>query len=58
MSDALTWQNEIILSRRLGFVRLAIRHGADLVPTFVFGEKWLHKCVRVGRHACSSIELT
>lgn len=40
-------QNEIVLSQRMGFIRLAIRHGADLVPTFVFGEKWLHKYVNV-----------
>ncbi|GAB9469412.1 Diacylglycerol o-acyltransferase [Globisporangium polare] len=32
--------NTIVLKNRLGFVKLAIRHGAELVPTFVFGEKW------------------
>ncbi|KAJ0397592.1 hypothetical protein P43SY_001662 [Pythium insidiosum] len=35
-------ENVIILKKRLGFVKLAMRHGADLVPTFVFGEKWLY----------------
>ncbi|DAZ93943.1 TPA: hypothetical protein N0F65_012889 [Lagenidium giganteum] len=34
--------NRILLKKRLGFVKLAIRHGAELVPVYVFGEKWLH----------------
>ena len=25
-------------SRRLGFIKVAIQHGADLVPVFSFGE--------------------
>jgi 2-acylglycerol O-acyltransferase 2 len=35
--------NELVLKKRLGFVKLAMRHGAELVPSFVFGEKWLYK---------------
>lgn len=31
-----------MLKKRLGFIKLAIRHGADLVPAFVFGEKFLY----------------
>jgi len=31
------------LTKRKGFVRLALKHGAELVPVFVFGEK---KCYR------------
>ncbi|EEY54640.1 2-acylglycerol O-acyltransferase, putative [Phytophthora infestans T30-4] len=34
--------NELVLKKRLGFVKLAMRHGAELVPSFVFGEKWLY----------------
>lgn len=34
--------NELVLRKRLGFVKLAMRHGAELVPSFVFGEKWLY----------------
>ncbi|KIY51889.1 diacylglycerol-acyltransferase [Fistulina hepatica ATCC 64428] len=29
---------DLTLKRRLGFIKLAIRHGADLVPVFSFGE--------------------
>ncbi|RKP10232.1 diacylglycerol acyltransferase [Thamnocephalis sphaerospora] len=30
--------NDLVLKRRLGFIKLAIRSGADLVPVFSFGE--------------------
>jgi len=30
----------LTLRRRKGFVRLALRSGAALVPVCVFGEKW------------------
>ncbi|KAM4697050.1 diacylglycerol O-acyltransferase 2-like [Rhinophrynus dorsalis] len=33
----------LILSRRKGFVRLALEHGADLVPSFSFGENDLYQ---------------
>ena len=29
---------ELVMSRRKGFIRLAMKHGRDLVPTFSFGE--------------------
>ncbi|KDO23508.1 hypothetical protein SPRG_11430 [Saprolegnia parasitica CBS 223.65] len=35
-------QTELVLKKRLGFIKLAIKNGADLVPTFVFGEKWMY----------------
>ncbi|TYZ58101.1 hypothetical protein PybrP1_006693 [[Pythium] brassicae (nom. inval.)] len=38
--DPASKETKIVLKNRLGFVKLAIRHGAELVPTFVFGEKW------------------
>ncbi|KAI9915042.1 hypothetical protein PsorP6_007539 [Peronosclerospora sorghi] len=34
--------NELVLKNRLGFIKLAMSHGAELVPSFVFGEKWLY----------------
>lgn len=45
MVDPNSTVNELVLHKRLGFVKLAIRHGAELVPSFVFGEKYLYKCV-------------
>ncbi|XP_069842687.1 diacylglycerol O-acyltransferase 2-like [Dendropsophus ebraccatus] len=36
----------LILSRRQGFVRLALEHGADLVPSFSFGETDLYHQVQ------------
>ncbi|KAM4664925.1 diacylglycerol O-acyltransferase 2-like [Discoglossus pictus] len=36
----------VILSRRRGFVRLALENGADLVPSFSFGETDLYKQVQ------------
>ncbi|KAL3656367.1 hypothetical protein V7S43_018741 [Phytophthora oleae] len=35
-------ETQLVLKNRLGFVKLAMVHGAHLVPTFVFGEKWLY----------------
>lgn len=39
-----------MLQKRLGFVKLAIRHGAELVPVFIFGEKWLFKYVHLSSY--------
>ena len=35
----------LILKERKGFVKLAMQHGADLVPTFSFGETSVFKFV-------------
>ncbi|KUF95156.1 hypothetical protein AM588_10006081 [Phytophthora nicotianae] len=37
-----TQATQLVLKKRLGFIKLAMRHGADLIPTFIFGEKWLY----------------
>ena len=33
---------KVVLNKRKGFIKLALRHGSDLVPTFVFGETDLY----------------
>jgi hypothetical protein len=40
--DPTSKENVIVLQKRLGFVKLALRNGANLVPVFVFGEKSLY----------------
>jgi hypothetical protein len=37
----------LYLRKRLGFVRLALQHGAPLVPAFAFGQ--CHQCVPAPR---------
>jgi diacylglycerol O-acyltransferase 2, plant len=34
--------SETVLIIRDGFIKLAIEHGCDLLPCFVFGEKWMY----------------
>ena len=41
--DARPGTNDLTLGRRLGFARLAIENGADLIPVFSFGENELYK---------------
>eukprot|EP01138_Halocafeteria_seosinensis_P005551 gb/GECG01005674.1/.p1 GENE.gb/GECG01005674.1/~~gb/GECG01005674.1/.p1 ORF type:complete len:271 (+),score=19.07 gb/GECG01005674.1/:1-813(+) len=37
----------IVLNKRKGFIRLALQHGASLVPVFIFGERDAYKTSRV-----------
>lgn len=41
--ESLCVNEGIILHRRLGFVKLALRHGASLVPVYHFGERALYE---------------
>ena len=36
-------QVNLVLHKRKGFIKLALRHGAGLVPVFVFGETQLYR---------------
>lgn len=40
----------LVLKRRKGFVKMAIRTGADLVPVLAFGENELYEQVRPDEH--------
>ena len=48
--DAQPHSLRLVLKRRKGFVKLAIRAGADLVPTLAFGENELYDQVQPEQH--------
>ena len=48
--DAQPRSLRLVLKRRKGFVKLAIRTGADLVPTLAFGENELYDQVDPEQH--------
>ena len=48
--DAQPHSLRLVLKRRKGFVKLAIRGGADLVPTLAFGENELYDQVDPEEH--------
>nr|XP_004656318.1 diacylglycerol O-acyltransferase 2 [Jaculus jaculus] len=43
--SSMPGKNAVTLRNRKGFVKLALRHGADLVPTYSFGENEVYKQV-------------
>ncbi|PYH47286.1 diacylglycerol acyltransferase type 2A [Aspergillus saccharolyticus JOP 1030-1] len=48
--DALPQTLRLVLKRRKGFIKLAIRTGADLVPVLAFGENDLYEQIRSEDH--------
>ena len=48
--DAQPHSLRLVLKRRKGFVKLAIRTGADLVPVLAFGENELYDQVQPEQH--------
>ncbi|KAI1935739.1 diacylglycerol O-acyltransferase 1 [Ophidiomyces ophidiicola] len=48
--DAQPHKVRLVLKRRKGFIKLAIRTGADLVPVLAFGENELYKQVASDQH--------
>lgn len=48
--DALPHSLRLVLRRRKGFIKLAVRTGADLVPVLAFGENDLYEQVRSDHH--------
>lgn len=48
--DALPGSLQLVLKRRKGFIKLAIRTGADLVPVLSFGENDLYEQVSSDHH--------
>ena len=48
--EARNWskdQVKLYLNKRKGFIKLALRFGVDLVPTFSFNEQYIFKQVTV-----------
>ena len=39
--ESQTSEVRLVLNRRKGFIKLALRFGIDLVPTFSFGEQFI-----------------
>ncbi|KAK8256269.1 diacylglycerol O-acyltransferase-like protein 2B [Phyllosticta capitalensis] len=48
--DAAPGQLRLVLSRRKGFIKMAIRTGADLVPVLCFGENELYEQLEAQQH--------
>ena len=48
--DALPYSLRLVLRRRKGFVKMAIRTGADLVPVLAFGENDLYDQFQADSH--------
>jgi 2-acylglycerol O-acyltransferase 2 len=48
--DAQPYSLRLVLKRRKGFVKMAIRTGADLVPVLAFGENDLFDQLEPGEH--------
>lgn len=48
--DAKPGQIKLVLKRRKGFIKLAIRNGADLVPVLGFGENDLYEQFQPDKH--------
>lgn len=49
LTDWRSNDTKLVLLDRKGFVKLAIEHGMDIVPSFCFGEKYIHRTVQLPR---------
>jgi len=47
LTDGHSKTTSIVLAERKGFVRLSVEYGLDVVPSFTFGEKYIHDTVQL-----------
>jgi 2-acylglycerol O-acyltransferase 2 len=47
LTDGTSKETQLVMKDRKGFTKLAIENGLDIVPGFCFGEKWIHKTVKL-----------
>jgi len=47
LTDGSSKETRLVMLDRKGFAKLAIENGLDIVPGFCFGEKYIHKTVRL-----------
>ena len=43
ITDGLSKDTKIVMADRKGYAKLAIENGLTIIPSFCFGEKWIHR---------------
>jgi len=53
LTDGQSKETKLVMLDRKGFTKLAIENGLDIVPGFCFGEKWIHRTVKLPGFICA-----